>query len=152
MRATAQNKTHFEDQRAQLEASNLKRRQDAEAVAGKLNGLGVALIRQAGESGQLYGSVSGRDIADAVTAAGFTVERRQVLIEQPIKTIGTHKVRIALHPEVIVNVNATIAQSQEEAERRAAADSAAENAPPAKAEGKAEVATATETPAEPTAE
>ena len=109
MRATAQNKTHFEDQRAQLEASNLKRRQDAEAVAGKLNGLGVALIRQAGESGQLYGSVSGRDIADAVTAAGFTVERRQVLIEQPIKTIGTHKVRIALHPEVIVNVNATIA-------------------------------------------
>ncbi|MSO88471.1 MAG: 50S ribosomal protein L9 [Rhodospirillaceae bacterium] len=125
MRATAENKTHFEKQRAQLEAMNLRRRQDAEAVAGKLNGLNFALIRQAGESGQLYGSVSGRDIADAVTAGGFTIDRKQVLIDQPIKTIGLHKVRVALHPEVIVTVNATIAQSQEEAERRSASEIAA---------------------------
>src|SRR5215472_12889697 len=88
LRATEANLAYFEAQRAQLEANNLARKQDAEAVAGKLEGLHVVLIRQAGESGQLYGSVSARDIADAVTAAGFTVDRQQIVLDHPIKTLG----------------------------------------------------------------
>src|SRR5437016_10222740 len=88
MRATKENLAYFETQRAQLEAHNLERRSDASEVGGKLEGLTVALIRQAGESGQLYGSVAGRDIADAVTDAGFTVEKRQIVLDHPIKTLG----------------------------------------------------------------
>ncbi len=116
LRATKINMEQFEGQRTQLEADNLGRRQEAEAVAGKLEGLTVVLIRQAGESGQLYGSVTARDVAAAVTGAGFTVDRRQVLNEQPIKTLGMHPVRVALHPEVDVTVTANVAQSEEEAE------------------------------------
>ena len=115
LRATKINMEQFESQRTQLEADNLGRRQEAEAVAEKLDGLTVVLIRQAGESGQLYGSVTARDIAAAVTGAGFTVDRRQVLNEQPIKTLGMHPVRLALHPEVDVTVTANVAQSEEEA-------------------------------------
>lgn len=124
LRATKDNLKYFESQRAQLEAQNLKRRQDAEVIAKKLEGLQVVILRQAGETGQLYGSVSTRDVADAVTAAGFTVERRQVLLDQPIKALGIVKTRIALHPEVIVSINVNVAQSEEEAAMQAAGKSA----------------------------
>ena len=119
LRATKENLAYFEKQRAQLEAQNLKRRGEAEGVAEKLKGLQVVIIRQAGESGQLYGSVSARDIAEAVTAAGFTIERQQVILDRTIKTLGLHEVRIALHPEVVVNISANVAQSPEEAEMQA---------------------------------
>jgi large subunit ribosomal protein L9 len=120
LRATKDNLAYFETQRAQLEANNLARKSDASAVAEKLEGLQVVLIRQAGESGQLYGSVSSRDIADAVTAAGFTVDRQQIVLDRPIKTLGLHPVRVMLHPEVAVTVTANVAQSAEAAEMQAA--------------------------------
>jgi large subunit ribosomal protein L9 len=126
LRSTKDNLAFFEKQRAQLEAANLKRRDEAQVVAEKLNGLSVLMVRQAGESGQLFGSVSGKDIADAVKAAGYTVERRQVNLEAPIKTLGNYAVRVSLHPEVSVLVTVTVARSQEEAERAAAAATAAE--------------------------
>ena len=129
LRATKENMSTFEKRRAQLEAMNLKRREEAQSVATKMEGLSITAIRQAGESGQLYGSVSPKDVADAVTAAGFTVDRSQVLIDQPIKTLGLHTVRVALHPEVAVGVTVNVAQSVEEA-----AAQAARAAPPAKAE------------------
>ncbi len=119
MRATKANLAYFETQRAQLEAANLNRKSEAEVVAGKLDGLRVVVIRQAGESGQLYGSVSSRDIAHAVTEAGFTIERHQVVLDHTIKTLGLHQIRVALHPEVAVNVTANVAQSPEEAEMQA---------------------------------
>jgi large subunit ribosomal protein L9 len=120
MRATKDNLAYFETQRAQLEANNLARKSDAAAVAEKLEGLHVVLIRQAGESGQLYGSVSSRDIADAVTTAGFTVDRQQIVLDRPIKTLGLHPVRVMLHPEVGVTVTANVAQSAEAAEMQEA--------------------------------
>ncbi|MBY0429656.1 MAG: 50S ribosomal protein L9 [Rhodospirillales bacterium] len=119
LRASKQNLAYFESQRAQLEAANLKRRDEAQAVAVKMDNLSILMVRQAGESGQLYGSVSGRDIADSIGAAGYTVERRQVNLDQPIKTLGKHPIRVSLHPEVAVTVNVTVARSQEEAERNA---------------------------------
>jgi large subunit ribosomal protein L9 len=119
MRATKENLAYFETRRAQLEANNLQRRTEATEVGGQLEGLTVVIIRQAGESGQLYGSVSARDIADAVTWAGFTVEKRQVVLDRPIKNLGLHPVRVVLHPEVSVTVTANVAQSAEEAEMQA---------------------------------
>ncbi|HMD63592.1 MAG TPA: 50S ribosomal protein L9 [Stellaceae bacterium] len=119
MRATKENLAYFETQRAQLEASNLQRRTEATEVGGKLEGLTVVIIRQAGESGQLYGSVSARDIADAVTDAGFTIEKRQVVLDRPIKNLGLHPVKVVLHPEVSVTITANVAQSPEEAEMQA---------------------------------
>lgn len=116
LRATDGNKAHFEAQRAQLEAENLKRKGEAEAVAAKMDDLKVVLIRQAGDAGQLYGSVTGRDIADAVTAGGVTIRRGQVVLNKPIKTIGLHKVQVDLHAEVSVTVTANIARSQDEAD------------------------------------
>lgn len=126
LRANKDNLAFFEKQRAQLEAINLKRREEAQAVAEKMEGLKVLMVRQAGEGGQLYGSVSGRDVADAVKAAGFTIERNQVNLDSPIKTLGSYPVRVALHPEVAVTVTVTVARSQEEAERAAAAAAEAE--------------------------
>jgi large subunit ribosomal protein L9 len=120
MRATKDNLTYFETRRVQLEAENLARKADAEEVAKKLEGLSVVLIRQAGESGQLYGSVSARDIADAVTEAGFTVGRQQIVLDHPIKTLGLHPIRVMLHPEVAVTVTANVAQSAEAAEMQKA--------------------------------
>jgi large subunit ribosomal protein L9 len=120
LRATEANLAYFETQRVQLEANNLARKNDAAQVAEKLEGLHVVLIRQAGESGQLYGSVSSRDIADAVTAAGFTVDRQQIVLDRPIKTLGLHPVRALLHPEVAVTVTANVAQSAEAAEMQKA--------------------------------
>lgn len=119
LRATKDNLTYFEKQRAQLEAVNLSRKSDAEEVASKLNGLTVVLVRQAGESGQLYGSVSARDISDAVTAAGFTITRGQVVLDKAIKTLGLYPLRVSLHPEVSVQITANVAQSVEEAEMQA---------------------------------
>lgn len=119
MRATEENRKVFEEKRAQLETVNLELRTEAEAVAAKLDGFTVTLIRQAGEAGQLYGSVSARDIADAVTEGGFTVERSQVRLAPPIKSVGIHGVRVDLHPEVFVTVKANVARSLEEAELQA---------------------------------
>src|SRR5215467_6669124 len=119
LRATKENLAYFDSQRAQLEANNLHRKSEATEIGGKLEGLSVVIVRQAGESGQLYGSVSARDIADAVTAAGFTIERRQVVLERPIKTLGLHSLKVALHPEVSITVTANVAQSAEEAEMQA---------------------------------
>ena len=119
MRATKENLAYFDTQRAQLEANNLQRRTEATEVGGKLEGLTVVIIRQAGESGQLYGSVSARDIADAVTEAGFTIEKRQVVLDRPIKNLGLHPVKVVLHPEVSVTITANVAQSAEEAEMQA---------------------------------
>jgi large subunit ribosomal protein L9 len=120
MRATKENLAYFDTQRVQLEASNLQRKAEASEVAAQLDGLTVALIRQSGESGQLYGSVAARDIADAVTAAGYTVDKRQIVLERPIKTVGLHPVRIMLHPEVGAAVTVNVAQSEDAARMQAA--------------------------------
>jgi large subunit ribosomal protein L9 len=119
LRASAENKSQFERQRAQLETINLKRRQEAEAVAGRMQGVAIDLIRQAGESGQLYGSVSARDIAEGLTEAGYSAERRQVQIDRPIKSLGLFDVRILLHPEVSVTVTVNVARSPDEAKLQA---------------------------------
>ena len=119
LRASKDNLARFEQERAQLEAQNLKRREEAERVAERVTGLSVVIIRQAGESGSLYGSVSARDVAEATTAAGLTIDRQQVLLEHPIKTLGLARVRVALHPEVSIPVIVNVARSQEEAERQA---------------------------------
>jgi large subunit ribosomal protein L9 len=120
MRATKENLAYFETQRTQLEASNLHRKSEAGEVGTKVEGLTVALIRQAGESGQLYGSVAARDIADAVTKAGFTVDKRQIVLDRPIKTLGLHRLRVMLHPEVAVTITVNVAQSEEGARMQAA--------------------------------
>lgn len=119
LRATKENLAYFEKQRTQLEAQNLQRRSEAEQVAKKLDGISVVIIRQAGESGQLYGSVSARDVAQAVTEAGFTISRGQVVLDKAIKTLGLYKQRVVLHPEVSVIVTVNVAQSPEEAEMQA---------------------------------
>src|SRR5258707_8746343 len=99
MRATKENLAYFDTQRAQLEANNLQRKSEAGEVGTKLEGLTVVLIRQAGESGQLYGSVMARDISDAVTAGGFTVDRQQIVLDRAIKTLRLHRGRVKRHPE-----------------------------------------------------
>jgi large subunit ribosomal protein L9 len=119
LRATDENLAKFEKNRAQLEARNLELKKEAEAVAAKLNGQSFIVIRQAGDTGQLYGSATPRDIADIVTAGGFTVDRRQIVLDRPIKTLGVHPIRIALHPEVIVQVSLNVARTPDEAERQA---------------------------------
>ncbi len=119
LRATKENLTYFDKQRAQLEVANLERRSEAEQVAQKMNGLTVVIIRQAGESAQLYGSVSARDISDAVTASGYTVTRGQIVLDKAIKTLGVYPLRVVLHPEVSVQVSVNVAQSAEEAEMKA---------------------------------
>ena len=122
LRATKENLERFEKQRAQLEATNLTLRTEAEIVAKKIDGTSVVLVRQAGESGQLFGSVTARDIAEAVGAAGFTVAHRQIRIERPIKTLGMVKVRVMLHPEVAATVTVNVAKSEEEAQVQASAE------------------------------
>ncbi len=119
LRATEENKARFEESRAQLEAQNLERRQEAEAVSEKLDGQTFIAIRQSSESGQLYGSVASRDIAILVTEGGFTITRSQVQLDKPIKELGLHPVRVSLHPEVAVTVTMNVARSEEEAERQA---------------------------------
>ncbi|AZO24764.1 50S ribosomal protein L9 [Mesorhizobium sp. M1E.F.Ca.ET.045.02.1.1] len=119
LRANEANKKKFEGQRAQLEARNLERKSEASQVAEKLDGKSFIVVRSAGETGQLYGSVSTRDIAELLTAEGFSVNRNQIELNQPIKTIGLTNVAIALHPEVEVTVTLNVARSAEEAERQA---------------------------------
>lgn len=125
IRANKDNLARFEAQRAQLEAQNIKRREEAERIAERVGGLSVVVIRQAGESGSLYGSVSSRDIAEASTAAGLSIARNQVILEQPIKTLGLSNVRVVLHPEVSIPVVVNVARSQEEAEKQARGESVA---------------------------
>lgn len=119
LRATDNNKKHFEQQRAQLEARNLERRTEAQGVAEKLNGQSFVILRQSGETGVLYGSVSTRDLAEVMSANGFTVDRNQIVLNTPIKTLGLHHVPVSLHPEVEVSVTINVARSPEEAERQA---------------------------------
>ena len=119
LRANEANKKKFEGQRAQLEARNLERKSEAEQVAEKMDGMTFVVVRSAGETGQLYGSVSPRDIAELLVAEGFTISRNQVELNQPIKEIGLRNVSIALHPEVEVAVTLNVARSTEEAERQA---------------------------------
>lgn len=118
LRANENNKKKFEGQRAQLEARNLERKAEASQVAEKLDGKSFIAVRSAGETGQLYGSVSTRDIAELITAEGFSVNRNQILLNQPIKTIGVTNVAVALHPEVEVTITLNIARTAEEAERQ----------------------------------
>lgn len=119
LRATDENRKHFEKNRAQLEARNLSLKKDAEAVFAKLDGKTFVAIRTAGDTGQLYGSVSNRDIADLITAGGYTIERRMVGVDQPIKTLGIHGANVVLHPEVTAKVTVNVARSEDEAERQA---------------------------------
>jgi large subunit ribosomal protein L9 len=119
LRATKANRERFEKERAQLEARNLELKSDASAVAAKLQGRSFIVLRQAGDSGQLYGSVATRDIAAVVTEGGFSIERRQVLLDRPIKALGLHDVRIGLHAEVEPHVTINVARSADEAARQA---------------------------------
>ncbi len=135
MRATKANLELFEKQRVQIEATNLKRREEAEAVAAKMVGLRLVIVRQAAESGQLYGSVTARDIRDGVKDAGFAVEKSQAQLNQPIKALGAYVVPLSLHPEVKVDVSVVVARSEEEAMQHAVeteadeAEAEAEEAP-----------------------
>ncbi len=134
LRATKTNLEVFEQRKTQLVADNLKRREEAAKVAEKMTGLTVSMVRQAGESGQLYGSVNARDIADAVGEAGFTINRAQVVIDRPIKTAGIHQVRVTLHPEITIPLGVSVAPSQDEADaqlRGEAPPPAEGEAPPA---------------------
>jgi large subunit ribosomal protein L9 len=119
LRATEENLQRFQKERTQLEARDLELKKEAEAVAAKLTGKTFLAIRQAGDTGQLYGSVSSRDIAEVVTGGGFSIERRQIVLDRPIKTLGLHPTRVALHPEVIVQITLNVARSEDEAERQA---------------------------------
>ncbi len=119
LRANEANKAKFESQRVELEARNLELRKEADAVAEKLTGQSFVAIRQAGLTGQLYGSVSTRDIAETLSEGGFVIARNQVRLDRPIKMIGLHEVLITLHPEVEVGVTVNVARTEDEAERQA---------------------------------
>ena len=118
LRANSANLKVFEERRSDIEANNAKARDAASKSGDKLDGSSYVMIRQAGESGQLYGSVSGRDVADAINAEGGKVDRAMVVLDKPIKTLGVHPVKVRLHPEVSITVNINIARSQDEAERQ----------------------------------
>ncbi|MBI1392060.1 MAG: 50S ribosomal protein L9 [Alphaproteobacteria bacterium] len=119
LRANNANKRIFDAQRAELEARNLERKHEAEAAATKIDGQSFVVIRQASETGVLYGSVSTRDIASTASNAGIAIERGQIRLDKPLKTIGISKVRIVLHPEVHVTIEVNVARSEDEAERQA---------------------------------
>jgi large subunit ribosomal protein L9 len=119
LRATDANRKRFESQRTELEARDLEMRSEAEAVAVKLDGQSFVVVRQAGETGQLYGSVSRRDLTQILDEAGFKVSRSQIEMPQPIKTIGLHKISIALHPDVDTSITVNVARSEDEAQRQA---------------------------------
>jgi large subunit ribosomal protein L9 len=155
LRANDDNRKRFEREKVQLEARNLEARKEAESVADKLAGRSFVILRQAGETGQLYGSVATRDIAETAEVEGLTIERRQVRLDRAIKTIGLHRVLIALHPEVEVPITINVARSADEAERQArgedltrpdatleAAESEAEEEAPAPAEDAVDAAPA----------
>jgi large subunit ribosomal protein L9 len=119
LRANKANLEQFNEQRAQLETQNLERRAEAEKVKETMNGQSLILIRQSGETGQLYGSVSTRDIANALKEAGFSTDRNQIILENPIKTLGIYSVRVTLHPEVDCEISVNVARTRDEAERQA---------------------------------
>ncbi len=119
LRANEASLKQFEAQRQDIEARNAKAREAAEKASGKIDGQFYVIIRQAGESGQLYGSVSGRDVADMIIAGGGQVDRSHVVLDRPIKTLGVHPVKVRLHPEVSITVNVNVARSNDEAERQA---------------------------------
>ena len=119
LRATEENINHFDTQKAQMEAQNLERKSEALAVSTKMDGATVILVRQAGEAGQLYGSVNARDIAQALRDHGFNISRNQVRLDQPIKSLGLHNVSVTLHPEVSITVTANVARSEDEAQTQA---------------------------------
>lgn len=119
LRATTENKSRFEGMKQELEARNAELRGEAAKVSTKIEGKTVVILRQAGESGQLYGSVTSRDIASLLGGDGFTVNRSQVVLNTPIKTIGMHKVPVLLHAEIEVSITVTVARSADEAERLA---------------------------------
>jgi large subunit ribosomal protein L9 len=118
LRATDTNLKRFETDKTQLEARNLELKKEAEAVAEKVNGSHFLVIRQASDSGQLFGSVATRDIAETITQGGTTIERRQIMLLRPIKTLGLHPITVSLHPEVDATVTVNIARSEEEAKRQ----------------------------------
>ena len=118
LRKTKQNLTRFESQRAQLEAENLTKKTEAEKIADKLKGMKITILRAAGETGQLYGSVTSRDIAETVTESGVSINRNQVILNRALKVLGLEPIRISLHPEVSVEVIANIARNKDEAEQQ----------------------------------
>ena len=122
LRATEANRAKFATERANIEKRNEERRQQAAGVAEGLNGHSVIIIRQAGETGQLYGSVAARDIVEALASNGFTVQRNQVVLPEPIKSVGVHTVSLALHSEVEVSITVNVARSEDEAQRQAAGE------------------------------
>jgi large subunit ribosomal protein L9 len=136
LRASEANKERFEKERVTLETRNLELKSEAEGVAAKLNDQSFLAIRQAGDTGQLYGSVSTRDIADIITEAGYSVTRNQVQLDKPIKMLGVHPLHVTLHPEVIISVNVNVARSEEEAKRQARGEdvTAQDNEEPVKEE------------------
>lgn len=138
--ASAANKANFEAQKAQLEVTNLETKAEAEKMATRLNGQQFVVIRQASDGGNLYGSVTPRDVADVATAAGFTVDRKQIVILSPIKELGLHVIGVTLHPEVSVEIELNIARSQEEADLQASGKSIQELEAEADAEAEFEIA------------
>ena len=140
MNSTKANMAIFEAQKAQLEATNLETKKEAEAMADKLGGQQFIVIRQASDAGALYGSVTTRDAAEAATAEGFTVDRGQVVLERPIKELGVHDVTVRLHPEVDTSFALNVARSAEEAELQASGKSIQELAAEAEAEAEFEIA------------
>ncbi len=140
LRATEENIKVFEEQKAQLEARNLETRKEAEALAEKLDGQQFVVIRSASDSGALYGSVTTRDAAQAATEAGFSVDRKQVVLIRPIKELGLHQVTVRLHPEVEVEITLNVARSEEEAELQASGKSIQELAAEEEAAAEFEIA------------
>lgn len=140
LRATKANLAQFEAQRAQLEANNLETKKEADALAEKLDGQRFVVIRSASEAGSLYGSVTNRDAAEAATAAGFTVDRKQITLANPVKELGLHEMIVVLHPEVSAKIIINVARSEEEAELQASGKSIAELSAEAEAEAEFEIA------------
>jgi large subunit ribosomal protein L9 len=140
LRASEANIASFETQKAQLEARNLETKKEAEALAGKLAGQQFIVIRSASDAGALYGSVTPRDAAEAATADGFSLDKKQVVLGKPIKELGLHDVHVLLHPEVEVTIQLNVARSQEEAELQASGKSIQELAAEAEAEAEFEIA------------
>ena len=140
LRATEANKKAFEAQKAQIEARNLETKAEAQKLAERLDGTSYVVIRSASDTGALYGSVTPRDIADAATAAGFTIDRRQVVLVAPIKALGLHGVSVVLHPEVSAKISVNVARSAEEAELQASGKSIQELAAEAEAAAEFEIA------------
>ncbi|MGB3279916.1 MAG: 50S ribosomal protein L9 [Pseudorhodobacter sp.] len=140
LRANDANIQSFEARKVQLEAQNLETKKEADAIAATLDGQTFVIIRSASDAGALYGSVTTRDAADAAIAAGFTVDRGQVVLEKPIKELGLHTVSVVLHPEVTAKIVVNVARSSEEAELQAAGKSIQELAAEAEAAAEFEIA------------